>query len=415
MSDVSKIPNQTSSLPPGSSVNFSLILALFFTGRLMLLLAFPPENLITYGDYRHYFNLAEMTRGGFYPFLHYWYEFPPIFPYLNILVYQMAGQQLHNYILLLAFVLLLAECGNLFLLYRLAFILYGRSRALQAAWIYTALFTPIFFWLGNFDALTTFFILLGLYGLIRNRPITLAAAVGLGAMVKILPVVLLAAVWRVKGWRAVLAYTLAVLIFALIIWGPFALANPTLTLASLQAQASKSSYQTVWALLDGNLTTGNFGPLADHFDPARATQPLHHPARIPSWLTLLPFGLLGFYLLNRPGRLPVQQDAVVFTLLTFVIFLLWSPGWSPQWQTFLIPLLLLSFAEGRAVFLIVLLSFINFLEWPVMLSRGINSLLPVTVLARTAIFVLIGVELYQKLALSKGISFLGAKKNPTLL
>ena len=384
--------------------DFSLVLTLFFTSRLMLLMAFPPENLIFYGDYQHYFNLADLTRRGFYPYLNYWYEFPPIFPYLNIAVYTLAGQQLKNYILLLAFVLLLVECGNLYLLYRLAFTLYGRIPALTIAWIYTALFVPIFFWLGNFDALTTFFILLALYSLIKNKSKLLAVALGLGTMVKYLPIILLATVWRAKGLKAACLYGAATLVISLLIFGPFALASPTFTLASLQAQAGKSSYETVWALLDGNITTGNFGPLADHFDPAKAATPLNNPAIIPTWLTLIPFGLLGLFILTRP-RLPASPapgwgspfDTIIFTTLTFVIFFLWSPGWSPQWQSFLVPLLLLAFPEKRAVLFIIALGFINFLEWPVILSRGLTNLLPITIIARTLLFILLAVELYRLL------------------
>lgn len=392
-------PSETTGQPkPQTGSTFFLIFILFLTSRLMLLLAFPPENLIFYGDYQHYFNVADMTRQGFYPFIHYWYEFPPLFPYLNIAVYTLAGQQLKNYILLLALVLLLAECGNLYLLYRLALRLYGRDRAATIAWIYTGLFTPIFFWLGNFDALTTFFILLALYSLFNQRTKLLAVALGLGAMVKFLPVILLATIWRLKGLKAMAGYGVAVLLISLIIFGPFALFNPTMTVASLQAQARKSSYQTLWAILDSNLSTGNFGPLADHFDPVKATQPVNHPARIPTWLTLIPFGLLGLFLLTRPQTASSGNfDGMIFTTLTFIIFFLWSQGWSPQWQTFLIPLLLLSFPEKRAILFIIAISFINFLEWPVILSRGLNHLLPLTIIVRTFILVLIAVEAYRLL------------------
>lgn len=381
---------------PGTG--FSLVLSLFFTSRLMMLMAFPPENVISYGDYQHYFNLADLTRRGFYPYLNYWYEFPPIFPYLNIAIYTLAGQQLKNYILLLAFVLLLVECGNLYLLYKLALTLYGRTPALTITWIYTTLFIPIFFWLGNFDALTTFFILLALYSLIKNKPKVLAAALGLGTMVKYLPVILLAAIWRRWGFKTACLYGLVTLVISLIIFSPFLLRSPNFTLASLRAQASKSSYETIWALVDGNTTTGNFGPLADHFDPAKASIPLNHPARIPTWLTLLVFGAVGLFIFTRP-RLSASPalDPIRFTTLTFTIFFLWSPGWSPQWQTFLIPLLLLSFPERRAVLFIIALGFINFLEWPVILSRGLNSLLPITIIVRTLLFILLAVELYRLL------------------
>jgi hypothetical protein len=172
-----------------------------------------------------------------------------------------------------------------------------------------------------------------------------------------------------------------------------------MTLASVQAQAGKSSYQTVWALVDGNLTTGNFGPIMDHFNPAAAGQPVNNPARLPTWLTFIPFGLLGVWALTRPRRLPEpDHDTLAFTAFTFIIFFLWSQGWSPQWQTFLIPLLLLIFPERRAVLLIVVLGLVNFLEWPVILARGLTQLLPLTIIIRTLIFALLALELYRQVA-----------------
>ena len=74
-------------------------------------------------------------------------------------------------------------------------------------------------------------------------------------MVKLLPLILLAPVARAKGIKQTLKYSGGVLLVCLIIFGPFLAFNPTMTVASLQAQASKSSYQTVWAMLDGNDST----------------------------------------------------------------------------------------------------------------------------------------------------------------
>ncbi|MCB9078583.1 MAG: DUF2029 domain-containing protein [Anaerolineaceae bacterium] len=407
------IPSTRRSSGYSKNFDFSLILILFVTSRLMLLLAFPIDSLIVYGDYQHYFNVASLSQVGgcifatgasapCFPYLDYWYEFPPIFAYLNIGVFYLAGGQFKNYIILLGFVLLIAEAGNLILLYRLAGIVYGPARAVNIAWIYTALFVPIFFWLGNFDALTTFFILLALYALTQSKSKWLALALGLGTMVKFLPAMLLATVWRMKGIKRMLGYTAATVLISLVIFAPFALINPEQTLASLRAQAGKSSYQTVWAIIDGNDATGNFGPLIDHFNSATAGQPINNPARLPTWLTIIPFGLLGVFVFMRPQTLTDPNlDAVIFTTLTFVIFFLWSQGWSPQWQTFLIPLLLLSFKEKRAVLFIIVLGFINFLEWPVILSRGLTPLLPITIAARTLVLILLGVELYQKLTASK--------------
>ncbi len=375
----------------------------------MLLIAYPPENLIPYSDYRYFFDAAALssaggcllftgTGDGCLPFIDYWFEYPPIYPYLNIGFYILADQQLKNYIFIQSFVLLLFECGNLYLLYRLAFVLYGRIQAINIAWIYTALFIPIFFLLSNFEALTTFLILLGLYSLIKHKNVLLALALGLGAMLKFLPVILLATVLRARGIKSALVFGATTMAISLIIFGPFVLISPDFTLASLQAQASKSSYQTVWAMVDGNVTTGSFGPILDHFNPAKAAVPLDNPARIPPWLTFIPFAVLGLFILTRPHTLSdTNLDTVIFTTLTCVIFFLWSKGWSPQWQTFFIPLLLLSLPAKRAVLYIIVLGFINFLEWPVILSRDLTDLLPITIIIRTLIFILLAVDLYQRL------------------
>jgi len=91
-----------------------------------------------------------------------------------------------------------------------------------------------------------------------------------------------------------------------------------------------------------------------------------------------------------------MQDTVTFTTLTFLIFILWSKGWSPQWQTFLIPLILLTLPQARALLFIIALSFINFLEWPIILSRGLNELLPLTILTRTLLLALLTLTIYRE-------------------
>lgn len=379
--------------------NIQLIMVLFLTSRLMMLMAFPPVELARYGDYVHYFNLAQFSDNGWYPYLHYWPEYPPIFPYLYTGIYVFLASDYHNFVLVLASLLVLVECGNLYLLYRIALTLYGPQRATTIAWIYVALMVPVFFWLSNFDILTAFFVLLALFALVKNQSTQVGLALGLGTMVKLFPVMLLATVWRLRGFKAAVLQGGAVVLVSLLIFGPFFLLNFEMSLASVQSQGSKSSYETVWALIDGNYTTGTFGPLSDRLDPATATVPLHNPSRIPTWLTLIPFGALGLFLLLRPRTLKDEnQDAIIFTALTFVIFFMWSKGWSPQWQTFLIPVLLLSLPERRAVLFIVALGFVNFLEWPVMLSRGLFELLPLTIITRTLIFAVLTFDLYRAIS-----------------
>jgi hypothetical protein len=161
-------------------------------------------------------------------------------------------------------------------------------------------------------------------------------------------------------------------------------ASPDFTRASLVSQVRKGSWQTVWALLDGNLQTGNFGPLAERLDPSTADQSRGNPPRLSPWLTLVPFLGLGIWRFTRaPGATP--QGLVALAGFTWTLFFLWSPGWSPQWVLFLIPLALLSLPLREAALFAAVLILTNLLEWPVLLSRGMFWTLPATVLLRTLV------------------------------
>jgi hypothetical protein len=376
---------------------FRLIVALFVSARLMILMAWPAENLTLYGDYLYYFDLGTLSDSGYVPFIHYWSEHLPVFPFLNLALYRLSGGVFKNHVLLVGLAMLAFETGGLFLLYRLAMDVRDEAEATQASWVYVALYVTVFIWLSSFEAITAFFVLLALFAIQRRRLWLAGLAIGLGAMTKLVPIVLLATVWRTHGWRAVVVSGLVVLLVSVACLGPLLALSPSYTMASVLAQPSKSSWQTIWALIDGNIgNTGNLGPIVDHFDPAKAGQMLHSPSRLPVWLTLVPFALLGLFILTRP-RVRGKEDALVFTALTFTLFFLWSKGWSPQWQLFLIPLLLLSLPLQRAAMFVLVLGFVNLLEWPVILSRGLTELLPLTIVVRTLVFVLLAWELYQRM------------------
>lgn len=363
----------------------------------MMLMIWPAENLTLYGDYRYYFDLASLSESGHIPFIHYWSEHAPLFPFVNLALYQLSGGFFKNHVLLTSLAMLVFEAGSLILLYLLTNEVRGKDQAVQVSWVYVVLYVPAFVWLSTFEAMTAFFVLLALFFSQRNRPWLTGLAIGLGAMTKLLPIVLLATVWRAHGWRSAMTGSLAALLVCVVVLGPLLASSSDYTLASLQAQVGKSSWQTVWALIDGNLqNTGNFGPIADHFDPAKAREMLHNRPRLPIWLTLLPFALVGLFIFTRP---PVRgaDDELIFATLTITIFFLWSKGWSPQWQMFLIPLLLLTLPLRRATMFVIVLGFVNLLEWPVILSRGLWELLPLTIIARTLIFVLLAWELYQQM------------------
>ena len=377
---------------------FLPILSLFVSFRLMMAMAYPPEALTSYSDYAYFYDLADLARQGYYPLLHYWYEYPPLFPYLSQAVYAVTSGY-HAYATLLAAIMLIFEAGNLVLLYLIANEIHDKETSLKVAWMYSCLLVPVFFLWNGLDSLSLFFTLLSLLWLLRNRHTLSAVALGLGLMTKYLPGILLATVWRFVKRKRALFYTLIVAVVAMAIILPFAIASPSYTLASLRSQASKSSWQTIWALIDGNYTTGLFGPVADHLDPTRAGLQLRNPSRIPWFITVPLFGLIYLYLFGRPIDTKDKGALLSFTGMTLCLFFLWSKGWSPQWQVMLIPLILLAFPDGHGVLYCLVLGFVNFLEWPLILSRGLNQLLPLTVVTRTLILGLAAVELYRVLPL----------------
>jgi len=346
---------------------YGLIAVLFVALRLMVLVTFPADNLTLYGDYVYYYELAAYSDQGYLPFVHYWSEYPPVFPFLSVGVYQLArlaGGGYHVYVGLMGLLMLSFSTGSLALFLRLAQKLRGDGDAERRGWVYSVLFVPIIFTWWTFDALTVFSLLLALELLLSGRERWSAAAMGVGVLIKLVPMLVFPAVVRTRPWRRWLLYGLIAAVVVAAVALPLLLIGGDVALTSFRSPAGRSSWQTVWALLDGNLCTGLLGAPADHFDLAMATAPSGNPARLPEGIRLLVFGLL------------------------------WSKGWSPQWQTLLFPLVLLALPLRRGVLFILVLSFVNLAEWPVLLSRGLNQWLYLTVPLRTGLFVLLLVDLW---------------------
>lgn len=390
-------------------MNWPLTSVLLFLGlRLTLLVVVPAEALFGYGDFFHYYQMAAWSFAGHcpagpdacWPLLDFWYEFPPIFPYLSAGVARLVGGSapptFHGYAYAIALVLLVVDLGNLLLVRRLAQKLHGPATADWLTLVYALLpsLLPLSWW--TFDGLTTLWMLLGLWSVLERRDGVGALAVGLGGLTKLLPVLVLPVVWRARPFRRAALVTAGAAAVVVVVLGPFLWRSPAMALASLRSQFSKSSYASVWAMVDGNLqtadgqpVTGNFGGLADRFDARLANVPLHQPARLPGWAALsLVGGVYAAVWLGTWRRRPVWSDQQTVTLFAFTwaIFLLWSKGWSPQWQQMLAPLILLTMPDRMGVLFALMLASVSFLEWPLLLSRGWAWGYWLTIPLRTSLF-----------------------------
>lgn len=379
-----------------------VLVPLLVLGRMLAYLSMTLDGLRGYGDFLHFFQLAALPG---WPYFNYWSEFPPVFPFLSAFLYRLAGAQEHVYDYLLIFILLFADAGSLYLFIKLSRRLYGNETdSLVRSLAYCVFLLSLAYSWWYFDPLAVFAMLLGISLLLENKRLLSGLAFGFGLLIKFFPALGLIIAWRSLPWKKALWITGLTLGLGILVYGGLWLASPRFTIASLQSQGSKGSWETVWALVDGNLATGLFGPEVERLDPALAGVGRGNPARIPAWITLIVLGGIGLWGFFRARR---DNDLQQLALLGWCwsLFLLWSPGWSPQWLLYLLPLILLVLPERR-VFLVALpLVLINLVEWPLLLSRGMFWGLYLTVPMRTLLLILVAslfyTEMTRKVTLSE--------------
>jgi hypothetical protein len=412
--------------------DFILLTILFVTFRLLALVAYRPGGLVLdFSDFYWYREYAQLARQGYVPYENLWSIYPPVFPSLMIAVWQISTLlppwTFSNlwFTLILGGVFLLFETGNFILVYLLACRLYEkRARALRVAWIYAALFIPVYTLTGWFESFPIFFFLLSLYLLVRGRPYLSAIFGGVGFMVKLIPLLLLpigvrhAANLRhetehqavparqfqltvIKGWadlRRIRFDFWPLLIYLTLFFGtivviglPFYQRNPDLILSPVGFNGARAPWETVWALLAGNYEYGIVPQ--DRRDlslPAAGGLADSLPWL---WITAA-FGLV--YLILYAQRIDWQapRALIAFTGLTLCCFFLYSKGYSPQWLGWLLVFNTLLLPHLRGIIYAAVLSVANIVEANVffIMFPTVHWLLASTVLIRTFLVVVMAIE-----------------------
>jgi len=368
---------------------------LFLAARLIMVISIPIEGLKSYGDFWNFYHLAGLGR----PFLDFWVEFPPIFPVLSRFLFLLVGGKEHSFIYALIVLFSIIQASNVVVFHRISTIIHPQGEGLNRVLVYAFLLVGLFYGWAYFDSLAIFCLLLSLLLLLKGKDWAAGLAIGIGGVVKWFPVLLLPAAWKWLGKNKALRLIMIAALVIGLTWGSLYLISPELTQASFISQSVKGSWETVWALIDGNLGTGNFDPLVDRTLALSASVSSKNEAVVPAWLSLIIIGGIGYYIFWKSSVLsPIQLAA--FSGLTLALFFLWSPGYSPQWVLYLLPIVMLCFEETRSVLLALVLLFVNLLEWPVILSRGWFHYLDEVVLLRTGLFVLL-VVLFAQIVMEK--------------
>ena len=387
----------------GFQLSFWWLLGLFVSFRWLALLLLRPGGYIRdWSDFDTFLGIASMSDYGLYPFLDFWLEWPPLVPWMAVGAYKLSllippwpDDPRLWFVLILGTVFVLFEGGNLFLMHRIAGLVYsdrkegrtqhnstsGESRdetdtdvndqALRPVWLYALLFVPLYTLLGFFDAVALFFLLLALYLAIRDRLLSSAAATAMGFVAKITPIVFLpVAIRRIwdtahDGWTKIqdcALYVVGCLLSVVILLSPFLFTQPAWLLAMVRAIAGRSSWETVWALMEGY---SGFGVVAgDRLNAAESGFAVHGSS-LPWWLITLAFGLLYLIAWTRPADYKRPRNVVALTGFTMTLFVLYSKGFSPQFLVYVLPFIVLLFPNRRGVVYCLLLTALNVLEQPI--------------------------------------------------
>jgi hypothetical protein len=261
---------------------------------------------------------------------------------------------------------------------------------------------PLFYWNASQTSNFVFFTLLAAYWFITKKRTASAVSLALGMLIKLTPVFLIGSVARFL-WpapRPIARYVLIVAAVFALACVPFVLlGGASWTIASLASNGVRASWSTPWALIDGNWGVGAVGDIPARTQLNLAYRVYGNPPVIPPIIVLAVFGLLFLWLFRRPIDAPARSPNhfIWFTTLMLLLFQLWSKGWSPQWAMLIIPFILLSFPNQRGLALVLILTLLLFIEWPLSDVLKWPSLIAATILGRTALFVVTGVLLFRRI------------------
>jgi len=353
---------------PRLSLATLIVLAIGFRVPAMFLLRYGGSP--DWSDFRYYHEMATLAAQGFYPDIHFWVEYPPIFPWLAVGAYRLSlilppGPQPYFWFdLELAGVLAIADAATIFAIDRLGDAFWGKPFGRRSATLYAALFLPTFAILGWFDTLPTALLLLALLGIVARRPTVGGVLAGVGVMVKLFPLVALPAALVVsrpgaKGrgrWIDAGLTIGAAIVATLLIAVPFYLRGGAMFLATFQNVFSRGSWESPWALLDGYYGTGTVASLPDRlfYLPSAVWGTPSHSA-IPWDVAAVVVAALFLWRLTAAIRVGTPRAAIALTGFGITLLLLLSKGFSIQFTEWLLPFIALLLPDTTGAVLAILL------------------------------------------------------------
>lgn len=383
-------------------LTFGLIFVQFVLLRLGLALLWRPIGLFERGsDVGAYEQRARLALQGLQPYLDYWVEYPPVFPWmasgLKLLSVPLGGDEA-AFQVLFSLAMVVFEAGILWLIHAIAVRIWDEPRGLVTAAAYAALFYPIYIANRHFEAIALFFLLLGMYLVMRERRHTASLVIALGVLTKLFPAAALPALLAGQSWKArgrLVALAVAAVAGAL---APLAVTGREFFVASLQNMLMRPGWETVWALADGYF---GFGWIHRYRLATHTALEFNYTPDLPAGAWWAAAGaVVALYAVLALRKSPLSPAAVVWTTgLALVAFALYLRGWSPQFMVWLLPFTLLAYPGGRGFLIATGLSVLALLEYPAyfVLWSEHQWVLWIVVVARTLAILALGAVFARRL------------------
>jgi len=344
-----------------------LVVALFVSVRVLLAFLWQPFGFFERGsDFGAYEQRARLAVQGLQPFIDYWVEYPPLFPWMasgvKLLSLRFGGSEA-AFGVIMSLILLAFETGTLVLTYRIAARVWDEARGLASAVAYAGLFYPLYVANRHFETMAVFFLLLGLYSIMQGRRYAAAAALTLGVLTKAFPIAAFPALLAGAGWGRRARYLAVSAALAAAILVPLAVRGGEFFVASVQNMALRPGWETLWALFDGNTSFGDVHRY--RLSPETATQ-FPTTSHTPLGVSILAgAALVAFAAGLAWRRAPAHPAAAVWmTGAALAAFALWLKGWSPQFMTWFLPLVVIAYPGGRGFLVATGLTCLALLENP---------------------------------------------------
>lgn len=347
-------------------------------------------------DLMHFFAMMRYTDQGLYPYVHFWVEYPPVYPWLLAGLYRFSALFGQGGVAVAVFhsianlSLVACEVGVFILIHRISLLIGNAETARRSTLVYLVCSLPIYIWNGWFDPMPTLLFLGGLYLLLTGREKWSALSIGLGVMSKVFPGLLIPlALCTLPTLKRKVRYALISGGVVIGIALPFIITGPTMLIASARNMMGRPSWESLWAILEGYYWYGEVAPIPLRIDPGAALV-TSHPSTIPWMPVTIVFGVLFGSFYWRFWGATDRKRIVAGAGYTMALLLLYFKGYSPQFLCWFIPMVAILFPNRQGMFYAATLSLMNVLELMMYFSLFPDQhwILTLAVLGRTMVWVL---------------------------